>query len=301
MGAASLFFCVDAGGTRCRGRLVDAAGAALAEAEDGPCNPATDLARAVASLRGLWTACARAAGRDPEAVGGVMLALGGAGLSVATARAGLLQAAPPFAGAVAMSDGYAALIGAGAGAPCGLIIAGTGVAGHRLHADGTSIERDGWGWIGGDRGGGAWIGQRALRHALAVADGVRPRDRLAEDVYAVLRGFSSQPRGWIPGLGPERLGALAPLVLRAAEAGEAAGCAIRDQAVAHLAALAGALDLGAGDTLFFAGGLAAALRPLLAQRLGRAVALPRADARTGCFLVATGAAPDERLRPEARP
>ena len=116
-----------------------------------------------------------------------------------------------------MSDGYAALIGASGGAPAGLIIAGTGVAGHRLFADGSSIERDGWGWVGGDRGSGAWVGQRALRHALAVADGLEPRDGLAEAVFAALRAISPAPRGWVPLLGPERLGAMAPLVLRAAQ------------------------------------------------------------------------------------
>ncbi len=296
-----LIFCVDAGGTRCRGGLVATSGSTLAEAEDGPCNPATDIDRAAASLTGLWAACAIRAGRDPAAVGDVTLALGGAGLSVPAARSGLLDAVPRFARAVVMSDGYAALIGASGGAPSGLIIAGTGVAGHRLFADGTSIERDGWGWIGGDRGSGAWIGQRALRHALAVADGLAPRDGLADSVFAELRALSAAPRGWIPLLGPERLGAMAPLVLRAAAAGEPAALAIRDRAAAHLGALAGALHLDAGEPLFLAGGLADSLRALVAQRVGHPVATPAADAREGCRLVATGAAPPERVRDEARP
>ena len=296
-----LIFCVDAGGTHCRGRLVADTGATLSEADDGPCNPATDVDRAATSLAGLWAGCASRAGHDPAERARVTLALGGAGLSVPAARSGLLAAAPQFGRAVVMSDGYAALIGASGGAPAGLIIAGTGVAGHRLFADGTSIERDGWGWIGGDRGSGAWIGQRALRHALAVADGLVPRDGLAEAVFAALRAMSPTPRGWVPLLGPERLGAMAPLVLHAAEAGESAALAIRDRAAAHLAALAGALALGGDDPLFLAGGLAEALRPLMAQRLGRAIAVPAADAREGCRLVAIGAAPEERVRDEARP
>ncbi len=297
----TLIFCVDAGGTRCRGRLVADTGATLAEAEDGPCNPATDLDRAAASLTRLWAACAARAGHDPADSDHVTLALGGAGLSVAAARQGLLDAAPRFARAVVMSDGYAALIGASGGAPSGLIIAGTGVAGHRLFADGTSIERDGWGWVGGDRGSGAWIGRRALRHALAVADGLAPRDGLAESVFAALRATAPQPRGWIPLLGPERLAAMAPLVLRAAAAGEPAAHAISDRAAAHLAALAGALAPGGDDPLYLAGGLADALRAPITERIGRAIAVPEADAREGCRLVAIGAAPPERIRDEGRP
>ena len=293
--------CVDAGGTRCRGRLVAVDGAVLAEAAGGPCNPTTDPDRAAASLRGLWADCAQAAGRDAAAAAQVTLALGGAGLSVASARTALIAALPPFAGVLAMSDGYAALIGAAGGAPAGLIIAGTGVAAHRLFADGTSIERDGWGWIGGDRGSGGWLGQRALRHALAAADGIVPGDALTDAVADALRHLAKEPRGWIPLLGPDRLAALAPLVLTAAGEGVASARAIRDRGVAHLAALARALELAETEPLFLAGGLAGTLRPLLAERLGRSVAAPARDALEGCRLVAIGAAPAERVRQEARP
>lgn len=282
-------FCVDAGGTRCRGRMTDASGDVLAEAESGPCNPATDLPRAADSLTRLWSACA--GGLATEAV---TLALGGAGLSSPEVRARFLAAIPRFRRAIVMSDGYAALIGAGGGQPCGLIIIGTGVAAHRLFADGRSIERDGWGWIGGDRGSGAWIGQRALRHALAVQDGIVPYDDLAGRVLDTLRTPSL--RAGLVGIGPDRLGALAPLVLAAAEAGCAKAARILDGAARHLAALAGTLELDDGVTLFFAGGLAGVMRPRVAALLGRAVAEPVADARTGCLLVATGQAPPETLR-----
>jgi glucosamine kinase len=286
-------FCVDAGGSRCRGRLVGPAAHVLAEAEDGPCNPSTDFAAAVASLARLWQRAAAAGGRDPAAAPEVTLALGGAGLGTSAMRRRFLAALPRFGRSVVMGDGYAALIGAGGGAPCGLIIAGTGVVGHRLYPDGRSIERDGWGWIGGDRGSGAWIGQRALRHALAALDGLVAFDPLVREVIAAVRTASPEPRGWIAGLGPERLAALAPLVLAAEREGDPVAAGILDEAVGWLAGLAGTLDLGAGDTLYLAGGLAETVRPRLAARLRRSVAEPAADARHGAYLVATGAAPAE--------
>lgn len=269
-----------------------------AEGAAGACNPATDCAGAAASLTRLWHTCATGAGHDPADLDVVTLALGGAGLGVAAARDGLLHAAPRFSRAVTLSDGYAALIGAGGGAPGALIIAGTGAVGHRLYADGRSFMRDGWGWVGGDRGSGAWIGRRALRHALAAADGVVPQDRLSARVGAALRALAPLPRGWIPLMGPERLAALAPLVLEAATEGETAALAIRERAVTHLASLAGTLDVTPALPLWLAGGLAPALRALLAVRLGRAVAAPVGDALTGSWLVATGRAPPERVAEE---
>ncbi len=288
-------FCVDAGGSQCRGRLVGADGAVLAQSRSGPCNPTTDLDRAVASLTELWSACAAEAGcAAPEAT----LAIGGAGLLAPDIRRRFLAACPRFARAEVMTDGYAALIGAGGGLPCALIIAGTGVVGHRLLADGNSVIRDGWGWIGGDRGSGAWIGRRAVRHALAAVDGVVPRDRLAGSVLAALHAGGNFSGGVLVGIGPDRLAALAPLVLDAAKDADAVAERIVDGAATHLAALAGSFALAADDALYMAGGLSPVLRPRVAARLGRVVAAPAADAITGCLLVATGAAPPETLLPQ---
>lgn len=288
-------FCVDAGGTRCRGRLVAADGRVLGEADAGPCNPSTDLDRAVASLTALWTACAAAAGRGAADVDCVTFAIGGAGLLTPSVRRRFLDACPRFPRTEVMTDGYAALIGAGGGKPAALIIAGTGVVAHRLFANGRSIIRDGWGWIAGDRGSGAWIGQRALRHALAVVDGIVPHDDLARAMLATLRAYNSDTGGWLVGLGPDRLAGFVPLVLDAAAAGDATATRILAGAAQHLAALAGSLGVAADDALYMAGGLAPVLRPRVAASLGRTVAAPAADAITGCLLVATGSAPREDL------
>lgn len=280
--------CVDAGGSNCRARLYSAEGALLAQAAAGPCNPSTDLPRAAASLREVWLACAPA-GLAAESV---TLSIGGAGMFVTSVRDAFLAAIPPFAHAHVMSDGYAALIGAAGGRPAALIIAGTGIVGHRLYADGTSIQRDGWGWIGGDRGSGAWIGRRALRHALAVLDGLAPADPLSNSVIDALDARDRRKGGWLIGMGPEKLAALVPLVLGA---DCATAAAIIDGAAAQLAGLATTLDLDADTTLFLAGGLAGVLRERIGERLGRDVATPAADAFTGCLLVARGDAPEERM------
>lgn len=192
-----------------------------------------------------------------------------------------------------MSDGYAAMIGAGSGAPCSLVIVGTGVAGHRLFANGLSIQRDAWGWIAGDRGSGSWIGQKALRHCLAALDGVVPRDALSGAVLAAIGGVEKLRQGWMRDLGPERLAALAPLALEQANAGDAAARRIRDRAVEHLSALIGVIA-GPDAPLYAAGGLVAPLRAMLSLKAGLPILEPKGDALTGCWLVAIGRAPEER-------
>lgn len=291
--AHPLYFCVDAGATRSRGRLCDAAGAVLAEAQAGSANFSYDAERAVASLRELWRKLAGASGsaHDPART---MFAIGGAGLYHGRAQQAFAPHFSDFAALFLMSDGYAALVGAGEGRPSALITIGTGVAGHRLFADGSSIQRDGWGWVAGDRGGGCWIGRRAIRHALEAFDGIVPASPLSEAVMALLGGGEGLLGGLLSGLGAQRLAEFAPIVLEQAERGCAVSSGILDRAAAHLADLAGALDC-TDVPLYFNGGLARALAPRLLARIGRPAAEAAGDAMHGCLLVAQGKAPPERI------
>jgi glucosamine kinase len=291
-GKGELYFCVDGGGTQSRGRLLDHQGRSLAEAAGGPCNPSTNFERAVASIVDLWHQCCTAIGRSSDRVENVVFAIGSAGTYLGGSEA-FLAACPPFPRHRLMSDGYAALIGAGSGAPCSLIIIGTGIAGHRLYANGLSIQRDAWGWIAGDRGSGSWIGQKALRHCLAALDGVVPQDALSRAVLSAIGGVEKLRGGWMRDLGPERLAALAPMVLEQADVGDKAARRIRDRAVEHLAALIGVIA-GPNAPLYAAGGLVAPLRALISQKAGPPILEPQGDALTGCWLVAIGKAPEER-------
>lgn len=291
---AGLFFCVDGGGSRSRARLLDREGRALAEATSGPCNPATNFERAVASVTSLWTQCCVMVGRPADRLDGVAFAVGAAGTYIEVDRKTFLAACPPFSQVCAMSDGYAALIGAGAGAPCSLLVIGTGVAGHRLYANGWSIQRDAWGWIAGDRGSGSWIGQRALRHCLAALDGVMPKDGLSRAVLAAIGGVDTLRGGWLRELAPNRLAALAPLVLELADAGEVVAQRIRERAVDHLASLVAVIS-GPDTPLFAAGGLVSPLRTLIEERSGFPISAPIGDALAGCWLAGMGMAPAERV------
>ena len=288
-----IHFCVDAGATRSRGRLYDGSGRPLAHAEGGPANASYDGEQAIASVLALWTRLNAAIGRDPADRAATMVAIGGAGLYIERARDALVARLPGFASVVTMSDGYAAMIGAGLGAPCGLITIGTGVAGHRLFEDGRSIQRDAWGWIVGDRGGGVWLGTRAVRHMATVRDGLAEPTLLSRAVLAKVDGVPGLRAGALSNLDGRKLASFAPLVLETARAGCPVADAIMARAARHLADLASVLRCD-GVPLFLNGGLAEAMKPRLVAATGRAVQEAESDALAGCLMVARGEAPPER-------
>lgn len=289
----TFFFCVDAGATGSRGRLYDVSGAARAYATSGPANASYDTAQALASVADLWEKLSGMAGHDPRDVGAALFSIGGAGLYNPVAQAAFVASLPGYRSVLTMSDGYAAMIGAGGGRPCAMLTIGTGVAGHRLFADGTSIQRDALGWIAGDRGGGCWLGTRALRHALEVWDGVAAPSALSAAVLAEIGGTEGIVGGDLAGLNATRLAAFAPLLLAAADGGCPVSAAILARGVDHLARLVEVLDCGAVP-LYLNGGLAEVLKPMLAARIARPLAAPAGGPLAGCLLVAQGRAPQEQ-------
>jgi glucosamine kinase len=72
-------------------------------------------------------------------------------------------------------DAEAALLGAFDGGPGIVVIAGTGSAALGRASDGRTVRVGGHGYLLGDEGGGYWIGNTALRHALRSADLTGPR------------------------------------------------------------------------------------------------------------------------------
>ncbi len=289
----SLTLCVDGGGSGSRGRLVDPNGIAIAEAAGGPCNPTTDLAAAVAAISELWLQTAGQAAIDPAETGPHRLAIGAAGLVIPEVRDAFADALPAFASTTIVTDGYAALIGAGGGRPCCLIAMGTGAVGHKLMADGRSLQRDGWSWIGGDRGSGAWIGRHAIEHALTARDGVVAGGELAEAIDRAIGKSEDAALAFLAQLTPDRAAALAPLVASAREAGDAVASDILERASAHGAALVRCLEPAPGEPLYLTGGLADILKDRIEALIGRRFDAPQGDTMHGCFLIATGQAPDE--------
>lgn len=124
-----------------------------------------------------------------------------------------------------------------------VIIAGTGSIAYGA-CQGRASRCGGWDYLLGDEGSGGWMGKEALHAYTRQADGRAPRGPLfdliggelgIEDPFDLIDYANAHfaDRGTIS--------ALAPLVTRAAEAGDGSACAILERAAAEEAALVRAI------------------------------------------------------------
>jgi N-acetylglucosamine kinase-like BadF-type ATPase len=155
------------------------------------------------------------------------------------------------------------LLGASAGQPGIVVIAGGGAVAYGFREDGHSWASGGWGYAVGDEGSGYNIGKAAVNSIFRALDGRDPPTRLTDHIlhhfqvntpvelkYAILgRGIEFQQIAGLP-----------PLVARIAARGDATAQSILLEAGQHLAdalvAVAQALEIpGAAVNIYLTGGL----------------------------------------------
>jgi N-acetylglucosamine kinase-like BadF-type ATPase len=160
---------------------------------------------------------------------------------------------------ILLNDVHAAQIGAFAGGPGVLLLAGTGSMVWSVDRDGRSSRVGGWGDAFGDEGSGFWVGREALSLATRGLDG---RADAAAFARGLLERIGVEPDGllaWCWSLPNRRAGiaALAGLVDIMAAGGDAQAADLLARAADHLVAhvrAAGASVRG-GLPWSFAGGL----------------------------------------------
>lgn len=170
-----LYLGVDAGGTRTRALLADAAGAVRGAGEAGPGNWQAGGAAAAGAEIGRAVREALAQARvEAVAVSGSFFGLAGVRTEAERALmiAELAGIGPGAGGYVGIgSDLEAAHAGALAGGPGVVVIAGTGSAAWGRNAAGETWQAGGWGWLADDKGGGHWLAVQALTAACEGEDG----------------------------------------------------------------------------------------------------------------------------------
>ncbi|MEV4498594.1 BadF/BadG/BcrA/BcrD ATPase family protein [Micromonospora arborensis] len=164
----------------------------------------------------------------------------------------------------------------GSAAPDGtILIAGTGAITAQVHDLRLDRIADGHGWLLGDTGSGFWLGREAVRRLLADLDAGDTPGALSTAVLTELLGsadIAARPRATVDAAiqavtrrPPIELARLAPLVVDAAERGDAVAGGLISEAATHLATSVRRIrPAGAVTPLVLGGGLLTANTPLAA-------------------------------------
>jgi len=231
----SLYLAIDAGGTRTRCLLADE-NQVLAQATTG----SVKLMRvgepeASSRLEAMLKEVALAANVALSEISQTCIGL--AGLSIEAVREWAERELRKSVGGnlLLAGDEEIALDGAFHGGLGILIIAGTGSNVLGRAADGAMYHAGGWGPAIGDEGSGFWIGHEALRAGFWAKDRGVSTDLLAE----IGEFWGAKSLGEIVEMANARPGpdfpALAPVVVRCAEAGDELAAAVLERAGVELA------------------------------------------------------------------
>ncbi len=276
---------IDAGGSKCAARLVDAQGTVLGHGVSGCANMRLGAPAVFVALRAAWEAALKGAGLGPDVLGQIRAGAGIAGIGRAGARE-LLEAQDfPFAHIRFASDAEIALMGAHGGQDGGIVIVGTGSVGIGK-VSGREIQVGGYGFPVSDEGSGAWMGLQAIRRTLRAADGRIAGSALTKTLLSRFAGDVRKIISWMDRASATDYAALAPLITEHAGQGDAVACDILRAAGAHISTMINSLS-GSGVTrLCLCGGLAETLKDWLEPKARARLTRPKGDALDGALLLA---------------
>lgn len=275
VGALDLGLGIDAGGTRTRWALADAAGNIVAEGGVGGMS-ALQMASGAGrdAVRGIFTllaAQALAAGQ-PVAVCAGLTGFDGSAALPAQWLAELLGVAP--AAVTVRNDIEIAYLDSFAPGEGYLVYAGTGSIAAWIDADGAFHRAGGRGVTLDDGGGGFWIAREAMRHIWRQEDeepGAWRRSPMARAVFDHVGGSDwDASRRFIYGQDRGAIGRLALAVAASVDADPVAR-GIVEQAGRELARIGLALVRRYGPRPIALGGRAATLHPLIARAMRAAL------------------------------
>jgi N-acetylglucosamine kinase-like BadF-type ATPase len=290
-----LFLGVDGGQSSTTAMVGDESGRVVGVGRGGPCNHVGKAEGREKFLRAVGASLREAGFAGAEFEAACLGFSGGAADKDAYVRE--LIRAKHY---VVTHDAFVALMGATAGEPGVVTIAGTGSIAFGRNREGKTARAGGWGYVFGDEGGGFDLVRQALRAALRHEEGWGPKTALRDallsstgttSVNDLLHGFYTDeyPR--------ERVAALSKLVDRAANDGDGVAREILLAAAQQLATLAGAVraqifDRGARCCCSYLGGvfrsgtLMARYRMLMELEEGNRVAEPVYGPAAGALIEA---------------
>ena len=289
---------IDAGGSNCRCRLVDAQGTVIGAGQGGMANARIGLVPLEEMLREVAGQAILAAGLDERQQAEIRAGMGIAGISRPGVRAALEAFAFPFASVAYDTDARIANLGAHAGRDGAILILGTGSIA-QLQIDGASFTIGGYGFPISDEGSGAALGLSAMRHALRALDGRTRSTPLSLAVSDRFGRSTAQAIAWMDRATPADYAAFAPLVMDYAENDDSIARSIVEEGATHVERFVETIFERGAARCALVGGLSARMKPWLRARTVARLCEPAADALTGALYLAgfpTGPMPDRRDR-----
>lgn len=285
VGCPPFFLGVDGGGTGCRARIEDEAGKVLGQGISGPATTRLGIDEAWASIAKAFGAAIEEAGLSVSEIARVHAGVALAG----TGRKGSIEALRaiihPFASIDFVSDGMGACLGAHSGRDGAIVIAGTGSIGLGF-ADGRDLRVGGYGFPISDEGSGADLGLKAVQLALRAHDGRIGQTALLAEVMQRFHNDPFEAVAWMDRATATDYAALAPMVMRHADQGDAVGRRIVQDATEQIDTLVRALFEKGAPRVTLLGGLASPLEPWLAPDVRRRLKPADGDAVSGAIILA---------------
>jgi glucosamine kinase len=298
---------VDGGGTNCRVRLADEQLNTLAEVKNGRSNLQIDDGEpAFKAISDGTRDVFKAAGIDFSETANTYACFGMAGGRMDSARAAFAARPWPFAGVKVFDDIDIAHAGALAGGEGGVIIVGTGSAAMSI-VEGKRHQAGGWGFHIGDQMSGAIVGRELVRYAVEAEDGLVEASPLTRAVVAQLGGDNQAVMTWsfatamdlsltsrdgaagddaLIGRAPGEYGKLMPLFIQHFEQGDPVALKMMDIELGYIDTYVRWFKAHNAQVLAVVGGFGERLFPILQQRYGDFIALPKYEPLHGAVILA---------------
>jgi len=254
----SLFLAVDGGQTATRVVLADGSGQILAQAAGGPSNHTEEPGGPERLEQVVSDTVNRAladVGRGSIAEQEFEAACFGM-TGETTIKQRVLERLVSTRRLLVVHDSVNALMGATAGKPGLIVIAGTGSVARGMDGQGKEVRVGGWGHLFGDEGSAYWIGRAAIRAAAGELDGFGEPTRLTPLLLAELdvpSAYALMEKYYSGEWSHDHMAGLALWVSRAAGEGDCVAQAILRDAGTELAKFA----LAVISVLFGSAGIAA--------------------------------------------
>ncbi len=279
---------VDGGGTKCRLRLMDAAGNLLGSGVGGAANIRLGLRQAWGNILDAIDQALGQAGLDREIFPATTIGLGLAGVVNDLDVQRTIEEGPRFGKAAVCTDAHAACLGAFDGCDGGIVICGTGSASYAW-IKGKGHVVGGWGFEVCDNGSSANLGREAIRAALRGHDDLLPATDFTRAVMARFGGTPANIVEWVDTALPRDYGELAPLVMDFAGRGDPVAVGIAEQTAHDLGIYIDKLRRLGAPKVCLLGGLSEPIRPWMAPWTDSVLASPLHDAVHGALIVASPA------------